>query len=81
MLLTFFTFFTERSDARRVVTIGGWTPGLHRLVETRCLPCGCVTGVYETWSGRRLAIVDATSTRCGEHLVDTVLDAITPGAA
>ena len=59
------------------LTLFGWTPGLRQLVSTRILSCGCVAGVYETWSGGRTVIVDERDSGCGDphHDANAVLDA------
>ena len=33
---------------------------------SRVLPCGCVAGVYETYDGETVAILDAPATSCAE---------------
>jgi hypothetical protein len=35
-----------------------------RGLSSRNLPCGCVAGVYETYSGEIVTIVDAKSAAC-----------------
>ena len=35
-----------------------------RGLSSKTLPCGCLTGVYETYDGHVVAIVDAKSTGC-----------------
>jgi hypothetical protein len=59
--LTFFTLFGDNSKAR---TIGGWSPGVRTLVGSRVLPCGCLTGVYETWSNQQVTIIDTRGRAC-----------------
>lgn len=63
MSFTFLTFLTTSRDAK-ARTILGWTPGLRTLVGGRVLPCGCLTGIYNTWTGDVVAIVDAPSDAC-----------------
>lgn len=59
---------------RRAVTIGGWTPGIRALVGGRLLPCGCLTGLYETSSQELAEIVDAAGSHCASgHLTNAVL--------
>jgi hypothetical protein len=60
---------------KRAVTIGGWTPGLRGIVGGRVLPCGCLAGIYETWAGGRLAILDGRDPACprAEHVDNLVL--------
>jgi len=35
-----------------------------RGLSSKSLPCGCLAGVYETYDGQVVAIVDAKSTGC-----------------
>jgi len=35
-----------------------------RGLSSKSLPCGCLAGVYETYDGLVVAIVDAKSTQC-----------------
>jgi len=72
---TSFTFLTSRTV--NALTVFGWTPGLRWLVSTRTLECGCMTGVYETWSGGRTLIVDDRARDCGDphHRRNAVLEA------
>jgi hypothetical protein len=35
-----------------------------RGLSSECLPCGCLAGVYETYSGLIVTIVDAKGTGC-----------------
>jgi hypothetical protein len=78
---TFFNFLTSQQSRKahsgRALTLFGWTPGLRQLVSTRLLSCGCVAGVYETWSGGRTVIVDERHTGCQDphHDANAVLDA------
>jgi hypothetical protein len=39
------------------------------------LPCGCLTGTYETWNQDVVTILDARGTRCAEdrHQLDAVV--------
>jgi hypothetical protein len=37
-----------------------------RGVSSRLLPCGCLTGVYETYDGDIVTIVDAPSESCAD---------------
>jgi hypothetical protein len=58
----------------RAVTIGGWTPGIRALVGGRLLPCGCLTGRYETSSQELAEIVDAAGSHCASgHRTNAVL--------
>ena len=53
----------------------GWTPSLRRMLQGRVLSCGCSVGVYETWSGDVIQIVDAHASNCqlSAHAVDAIL--------
>jgi hypothetical protein len=37
-----------------------------RGLSSKSLPCGCLAGVYETYDGLVVAIVDAKSTGCAD---------------
>jgi hypothetical protein len=39
---------------------------IRRGVSSRFLPCGCVAGVYETYNGEIVAIIDARGAACAE---------------
>jgi hypothetical protein len=56
-------------------TIFGWTPGLHALVSGRLLACGCLAGLYRTWGGGMMIIVDSRGDACThpDHAVNRVL--------
>jgi hypothetical protein len=49
--------------------------GILRGLDSRLLPCGCLIGIYETYSGKTLSIVDARSEGCRDstHRLNTVL--------
>ena len=55
----------------------GWTPSLRRMLRGRMLPCGCSVGVYETYSGEIVRIIDACAPGCSSpsHSVDAVVGA------
>lgn len=38
-----------------------------RGLSSKSLPCGCLAGVYETYDGLIVAIVDAKSTGCANR--------------
>ena len=57
-------FFTLNRDNSKARTIAGWSPGVRTLVGSRVLPCGCLAGVYETWSNQQVTIVDAHGQVC-----------------
>jgi hypothetical protein len=45
----------------------GWIPTWTRIlrgVGSRLLPCGCLVGLYETYRGQTVAIVDAREEHC-----------------
>ena len=60
-LLSLITFGCSKTHA---FTIGGWTPGVRRLVAGRALPCGCLAGVYHTLSDEEAEIIDASAPAC-----------------
>ena len=72
-LFTSLTFLTS-AHAAKARTIAGWTPGIRTLIYSRVLPCGCVAGVYETWSKTLLTIIDAHGPKCA--MSDHELNAI-----
>ena len=37
-----------------------------RGLSSRCLPCGCLAGVYETYDGLIVTIIDAKGTECND---------------
>ena len=37
-----------------------------RGVSSRLLPCGCLTGVYETYDGEIVTLVDARGVSCAD---------------
>jgi len=56
-----------------------------RGLSSRLLPCGCLAGVYETYEGQIVAIVDARGTTCtvsthldGNALPKSTLDELAP---
>ena len=53
----------------------GWMSSLRRMLRSTRLSCGCSVGVYETYSGEVVQIVDARADSCREvvHEVDAVL--------
>ena len=46
-----------------------------RGVGSRVLPCGCLVGLYETYNGRLIAVIDGCSETCTDrtHRVNTAL--------
>ena len=70
------------SPGAMVWTLFGWTPGLCQIVAGRVLDCGCLAGLYETWNGTFVEILDGPSDRCRHphHNVNVVLNGtVTPG--
>jgi len=49
--------------------------GILRGLDSRLLSCGCLIGIYETYSGKTLSIVDARGERCrdGTHRLNNVI--------
>lgn len=39
---------------------------IRRGLSSRVLPCGCLVGVYETYEGEIVAILDARGPSCAE---------------
>ena len=64
-----------------VPTFFGWTPGLRALAGGRVLGCGCLAGMYQTWRGGVVVILDACAARCPHphHRPNLVLWARTAG--
>jgi hypothetical protein len=38
-----------------------------RGVGSRILPCGCLVGLYETYDGRVIAVIDGCSPGCSDR--------------
>jgi len=54
-----------------------------RGVGSRVLPCGCLIGLYETYDGKTIAVVDARAASCGDvaHRVNaTVSSNVSPSS-
>lgn len=49
--------------------------GILRGLGSRALPCGCLVGLYETYSTETVAIVDAKGAGCADaaHRVDATI--------
>lgn len=64
------------SPGAMVWTLFGWTPGLRQIVAGRVLDCGCLAGLYETWNGEFVEILDGPSDCCRHphHNVNFVLN-------
>ena len=69
--LTSFTFVTGGGGPVKARTIAGWSPGVRALVGSRVLPCGCLAGIYETWSNSQVVIVDAHGKTCTDATHET----------
>lgn len=56
--------------------------GVYRGLGGRCLPCGCVVGVYERYDSRVVTIVDVVGGACprSEHEVDAELRDVPTGS-
>jgi hypothetical protein len=58
----------KRGLARtHITTIAGWSLGVRALATGQPLPCGCLVGVYHTWSENVVALIDAVGDHCGQH--------------
>jgi hypothetical protein len=57
------------------------TVGILRGLGSRLLACGCLIGVYETYSGKTLSIVDARGEGCQDktHRLNSVISDQRPG--
>jgi hypothetical protein len=57
-------------------------PRILRVLTGRVLVCGCLVGVYETYDGAIVHVLDARSERCTDarHLAGTAVDAGSGGA-
>lgn len=56
------------------LTLFGWTPGLREIVGGHVLPCGCLVGIYETWTDGWVEILDGVCENCeSRHQVNRVL--------
>jgi hypothetical protein len=57
-----------------IATVFGWSPGLRALATGRVLPCGCIVGRYDTWSGRVIEVVDLAVDTCADgHRANLIL--------
>jgi len=55
------------TDKRRVFSIGTWSPALRTMLNSRIEPCGCVVGVYLSWRGKPVDVIDVANPRCANH--------------
>jgi hypothetical protein len=70
--LTFLTFYRVRGRVK-ARSLFGWTPGLRNVMAGQVLPCGCLAGVYELWSGGVIALIDWQAPHCQQHEEHVVL--------
>ncbi len=79
-LTTASAVLTSAHDRSKARSLMGWTPGLRSLVSGRVLPCGCVAGVYETWTRSLVTILDERDVRCQNpgHAVHEILSIVAP---
>ena len=63
-----------RTTAHKLAWPRKWQ--LRRCVRGMALPCGCLVGVYETYDGGTVTVVDVPGSSCtaAGHLVNAVLD-------
>lgn len=55
------------SSGSLALTVLGWTPGLRGIIAGHVLPCGCLVGVYEVWTGESVEILDGRRDDCESH--------------
>lgn len=51
-------------DKRRVFSVGAWSPSLRTMLNSTIEPCGCMVGVYLSWRGQTVAVIDLPNPRC-----------------
>lgn len=51
-----------------------------RILTSNQLPCGCLTGVYELYSGKVIVIVDALDGSCVTHRLGQQVEEIAQAA-
>lgn len=51
-----------------------------RILRSQLFPCECLVGIYETYDGHTIGLIDATGPTCGEvgHRVGAEVDADLP---
>lgn len=49
-----------------------------KALSSQAHPCGCLVGVYETYSGKVVRLVDFVSNSCARHRLGQILE---PGDA
>jgi len=52
----------EKTIGHKLAWPGQWQ--LRRCVRGMALPCGCVVGVYETYAGGAIAVIDVVASSC-----------------
>ena len=52
-----------------------------RGLSSRRLPCGCLLGIYETYDGRVVSIIDAVGEACGNREHDEGRQAVVQDSA
>ncbi len=79
-LTTVSVVMTSAHDRSKARSLMGWTPGLRSLVSGRVLPCGCVAGVYETWTWSLVTILYERDAGCQNpgHAVHEILAITAP---
>jgi hypothetical protein len=45
-------------------------PRILRGLSSRVLPCGCLLGIYETYEGSVIGLVDLKSAKCADRAHD-----------
>ena len=45
-------------------------PRILRGLSSRLLPCGCLLGIYETYEGSVIGLVDLKSAKCADRTHD-----------
>ena len=45
-------------------------PRILRGLSSKVLPCGCLLGIYETYEGSVIGLVDLKSARCADRTHD-----------
>ena len=62
------------SSGSLAFTVLGWTPGLRGHIAGHVLPCDCLVGVYEMWTGELVEILDSCCDDCEcHHVVNRVV--------
>lgn len=70
------------SDRKKVFAIGAWSPALRTQLAGRIEPCGCAVGIYQSWRGETVTVVDMSNPGCAEgHRMGEVNDTAAVGSA